>query len=775
MSRPHTVPRIVAAAVIATVWLAALPLSASAADPATDDLVITEYVEGSSNNKALEIYNGTGSPVNLADYAIRAYHNGATSPTYTVPLDGAASLADGDVYVVAHGSANDAIKAVADDLDSRISFNGDDALVLVNTGTGEVVDSFGQVGFDPGSQWSANGVSTQNETLRRTDLTRDSDPSDAFDPSARFAAFGQDNVSDLGTFGGSSQPEEPADPCEATDVTPIHDVQGNGFSSPLEGQDVTVEGIVVGDFQHSGSLRGYFLQEQDDETDADPQTSEGLFVFDSTPVAEGDRVAVTGTVDEYFGMTQVAASATGVCGTGAVTPTPLPLPSSALEREAVEGMAVTAVDLTVTEVYNAVRYGELLLADGARLWQPTEIYEPGSTQAADLATENARRAIVLDDGLTVQNPDPVPYVTDRVLRVGDQATQVEGVMHYAFGAYRIQPTAAPAFATSNPRPSSPDPVGGTVQVASFNVLNYFNGPEFPTSRGADTPEEFDRQRTKIIQAISGLGADVVGLMEIENDGYGPDSAIADLVAGLNEEAGQDVWAFVDHGTDRLGSDEIAVGIIYRTDRVAWVGKAAVLDSSVDPRFDDRLNRPVLAATFNHRGDKFTVAVNHLKSKGSSCAHVGDSEDPEQGNCNGVRTAAAEAEADWLRSYPTRFRDDDVLVVGDINAYGQEDPIDALESGGFVKLLDSTPDEPFSSYVFMGRAGMLDHALASTELLAKVTGATIWHINADEPLAYDYDQSFGRPDELYAPNAYRSSDHDPVLVGLDLRPPGHRRR
>ncbi|MPZ73952.1 MAG: ExeM/NucH family extracellular endonuclease [Nitriliruptorales bacterium] len=755
-----------------------LPVTASAANPASDGLVLTEYVEGTSFNKALEIYNGTGGPVDLTVHAVRAYHNGralAEGPSATVPLDGATTLADGAVYVVAHPQSNGGIKAVADDVDSGIQFNGDDALVLVNTATATVVDSFGQVGVDPGTQWSANGVGTLDQTLRRTDLVRDTDPVDAFDPSVRFATFPVDMVDGLGAFPDPYEdPVDPEDLCNAGEVTPIHEVQGTGFSSPLAGQAVTVEGIVVGDFQHSGSLGGFFVQEQDDEVDGDPSTSEGVFVAGTRDAVDtGDRVVASGSVAESFGLTQVNASATAVCGSGAVTQTQLDLPATTLQKESLEGMALTAGGLTVSEVYAAARFGELRLAAGGRLWQPTELHEPGSAQSKSLAERNVRRSLILDDGSNVQNPDPVPYVTDRVLRVGDVVTGVEGVLHYAFSQYRIQPTDDPAFATVNQRPEAPAEVGGTVSVASFNVLNYFNGPDFPTSRGADTTQEFERQRTKILAAIDQLGADVVGLMEIENDGYGPGSAIADLVAGLNDLAGTSIWAFVDPGRDRLGDDEIAVGLIYRTDHVAWVGEAAVLDSSVDPGFIDRLSRPVLAATFNYRGDKMTVAVNHLKSKGSSCADYGDPEDPEQGNCNGVRTAAAQAEADWLRSHPTGFRERDVMVIGDLNAYGREDPIDALSAGGFSKIIDSSAAAPHYSYVFDGRSGMLDHALASQELMAKVTGATIWHINADEPLAYDYDLSFGRPPGLYEPHAYRSSDHDPVVVGVRLTPPATR--
>jgi uncharacterized protein len=771
IGEPVGASRIGAGFALSALAFSAFVAAPAAADepPSTDGLLISEYVEGSSNNKALEIYNGTGEPVDISRYAIDVYFNGNTSAQRFALTGG--DVEHGDVYVFAHSSASGDILTAADQTTGSGLWNGDDAIAVVEVATGSTVDSLGQEGVDPGSAWSSGGVSTANQTLRRVELTRDTDPADAYDPSEQFAGFPQDTFDDLGTFDGSGGGDPDPDPvatCDPDEVTPIHDVQGDGWQSPMQGEQVTIEGIVVGDFQERGELGGFFVQEQDDEVDDDPATSEGIYVYGFwDPVAAGDEVVVTGRVTEYYGLTELTDTDTVVCGAGSVTATALDLPATSAERESLEGMAVTGTDLTVTETYNVTRYGELLLSSGGRLWQPTEIHEPGSEEAAALATDNDLRSIVLDDGSDDQNPDPVPYVTDRTLRVGDDAS-VAGVLSYAYGAFRIQPTTDPVFATDNPRPADPADVGGTVQVASFNVLNYFNGPDFPTARGADTPEEFERQRTKIVEAIHGLDADVVGLMEIENDGYEADSAIADLVAGLNERAGGDVWGFVDPGTERLGTDQIANGMIYRTDRIDWIGDAAVLDSSVDERFDDDRNRPVLAATFNHRGDFVTVAVNHLKSKGSPCA--GDA-DPEQGNCNGVRTAAAEAEADWLSSNPTGFDEADVLVIGDLNAYSREDPIDAFRDGGFTSLIGSTPSDPAYTYVFMGRSGMLDHALASTSLAPKVTGAAVWHINADEPPAYDYDLSYGRPSGLYEPNEYRSSDHDPVVVGLDLRPPG----
>jgi uncharacterized protein len=215
--------------------------------------------------------------------------------------------------------------------------------------------------------------------------------------------------------------------------------------------------------------------------------------------------------------------------------------------------------------------------------------------------------------------------------------------------------------------------------------------------------------------------------------------------------------------------------------VSPFGDFAILDTSVDSRFLDDFNRPVLAQTFvnNSTGGVFTVAVNHLKSKGSDCNAVGDPDLGDgAGNCNLTRLAAAEALVDWLATDPTGSGDEDFLIIGDLNSYDKEDPIDAILEGAddalgtaddYTDLLFNFIGEFAYSYLFDGQLGYLDHALANSALLDEVSGVTVWHINADEADLIDYDTSFKGPnqDAIYAPDAYRSSDHDPVIVGLEL--------
>ncbi|HKI53225.1 MAG TPA: hypothetical protein VJ987_03805, partial [Anaerolineales bacterium] len=242
------------------------------------------------------------------------------------------------------------------------------------------------------------------------------------------------------------------------------------------------------------------------------------------------------------------------------------------------------------------------------------------------------------------------------------------------------------------------------------------------------------------------------------------------VDGLNAVIGAGTYDYI--ATGAIGTDAIRQAFIYKPASVSPIGDYAVLD---DPSFTDPMgygqekSRPALAQTFmnNETGGVFTAVINHLKSKGSSCG-VGD-DDPEAGSCNLTRTLGAQALVSWLATDPTNSYDPDFLIIGDLNSYDKEDPIDALIAGGYSDQVYQHLGENAYSYVFDGQLGYLDHALANSDLAPEISDVTIWHINADEPDLIDYDTSFKLPaqDAIYAPDAYRSSDHDPVVVGLEL--------
>jgi predicted extracellular nuclease len=593
----------------------------------------------------------------------------------------------------------------------------------------------------------------------------------------------------------------------AQPFTPAYQIQGSGSSAAITG-NVTTQGVVVGDFEGTAANSGFFLQ--DASGDGNPATSDGIFVFTGNQdlVSAGQVVRVTGFARERFDQTtingsnsntQVVPAANVVhCGTGSVAPTDVTLPfADAGYPERFEGMLTRFPQpLAIAEYFNYDRFGEIVLANPlageTRPFTGTAI-DPLGTLANARTTANLRSRITLDDVQSAQNPpvlrhpDGAPFSLANRFRGGDTVQNTVGVLGFDFSLYRIYPTGPADYTATNPRPAAPEPVGGTLRVAAMNTLNFFvtldttasdsgpgpcGGNQNLDCRGADAdqPLEFTRQRDKLLKALTGLDGDIIGLNELENTPAA--EPLASIVSGL---PGYD---YIHTGT--IGTDAIKVGLIYRPAKVTPVGPYRVLTSAVDPRFIDTKSRPALAQTFqeNATGARFTVVVNHLKSKGSDCNDIGDPDLGDgQGNCSQTRKAAAQAIVDWLATDPTGSGDPDFLIVGDLNSYAREESISAIKAGpddlagtadDYTNLVNRFVGTYAYSYVFDGQAGYLDHALSSASLSGQVTGVTEWHINADEPDVLDYDTSFKPPaqEALYEVNAFRTSDHDPILVGLD---------
>jgi predicted extracellular nuclease len=368
---------------------------------------------------------------------------------------------------------------------------------------------------------------------------------------------------------------------------------------------------------------------------------------------------------------------------------------------------------------------------------------------------------------------------------------------YRLRPYGVLNGVAPNFQAANPRPSLPVATTGTLRVAGFNLLNYFNTFTGCTSgvgggaldcRGAENQAEFDRQWPKTVQAALGTGADILVVNELENDGYGPTSAMQDLVAKLNTatQAGNFDFIRVDQNTGQpnaLGTDAIRIGILYKPARATPIGATAVANTGAFGIYQTaagplQRNRPALAQAFTDScGGRVVVVGNHLKSKGSSCADnispIGADPDTDdgQGECNLTRTAAARQLVTWLATDPTQTGVGNVLILGDFNSYSHEDPVRALEDGGYTNLIAARIGASAYSYVFDGQWGYLDYAFASNDLLSQVEAVAEAHLNSDEPSVLDYNMNFKSAAQLsglYAPDAFRASDHDPVVVSLTLQ-------
>jgi len=561
-------------------------------------------------------------------------------------------------------------------------------------------------------------------------------------------------------------------------------IQGAAAKSAYASTVQTTQGVVTAKV---GS--GYFLQ--DPNGDNNTATSDAIFVFGSSAgLNVGDLVRVTGTVTEYTpaGATRSYTELTNATairlGAGpTITETNVTMPNADLAR--FEGMLVRfTTPLTVNGNSYLFERGELTLSAGRRE-VPTNRFPAGSPEARALALENASNLVVLDDGIFV-TPPTVPYLfQDGTVRSGDTVTNLTGVLDFgAMGgggaAFKLQPTVAPVFSRTNERVVPPVVAAGNLKVASANVLNFFttftnggdawgntdqgctigNKTDKSECRGADNMAEFVRQRDKIVASLTAINADIVGLMEIQNN---DDIAVTYLVDQLNGVLGAGTYAVVPK-PGSTGTDAIRVAMIYKPRSVSLVGAALSDGDAVN-------NRAPIAQTFKAaNGGKFSLVVNHLKSKactGASGANV----DTGQGCYLPLRMAQAQRLRDvFLPQVAAAAGDADVLVVGDMNAYGMEDPIRTLNAAGYANQIERfvRPEGIPYSYVFDGESGYLDHALASAGMAEQVAGVTEWHNNADEPDALDYNIE-GGVTEPYTRDAFRASDHDPVIVSLNLAP------
>lgn len=827
--------------------LVALAVGLALSGQVQAQLLISEYLEGSSNNKAVELSNLGATPVDLSEYRLALYANGkplTDAPTNSLALQG--TLAPGASLVLANPSANAEILAKANQTSGNLVFNGDDALVLYRGS--EIVDSFGQVGVDPGTAWVSGSVSTLDMTLRRKATVNQgrTDAAGPFNPALEYVAAPKDDASGLGCSGDGpcDGTLPPAFVCPVDQLIPVPAIQGSGSSSPLvpvgkfeSEQAHATRGVVTQVV--NGLYKGFFIQ--DPQGDGDPASSDGLFVYSTQAngaIVPGAEVCVSGKVKEYFNQTQLNADQLVVTQPMvALLPAVdlVPVAGETLNQllERHEGMQVRLVpesSLVVTRNFSFDYDGKrnnLVLSYGAPLIKSTQKFAAQSEEASQWALRNQQNQLVVETD--AKTPDgvlpwyPAFNAEDGYLRIGDKLNGLEGALGYSYNLFRL--VVSNRIDSSDIDHSGWDRVetpelaeAGDLRVASFNVLNFFTtvvgGDANPTgtNRGALTVGEFEKQRTKIVSAITRLNADVVGLMEIENNGYGDNSAIANLVEALNaaqpDEADHYRWIASPDGQP-IGTDAITVGLIYRPASVTPQGAASLivlpvqqaeaLDASGKPVAINQGMRESLLQQFSSpKGDApLTLVVNHLKSKGSACFEDYPdyaSADPldGQGHCNALRVSAAKVLGESLKDMSG-----DLLLIGDLNAYGMEDPIRVLtsydpaaqprqimsasfttlagqpfeESGsalgkgyGFVNLNTRLHGTDTYSYSYEGELGNLDHALANPSLAAKVIGIEDWHINSAESNFFEYGSKYtGQLAKSDGP--FSASDHDPVLVAI----------
>ncbi len=591
-----------------------------------------------------------------------------------------------------------------------------------------------------------------------------------------FIKFGLSVVALLGLSACGSP--DPVVNCDSATHT-LTEVQGTGDASPLTGESVSLRGVVTASFQGPGELGGFYLS---NPASAENETV-GIFVATAASdheVKVGDDVWVQGVVEEANQQTQLSSvQQLQLCGSGEL-PEPVSLQLPVTDRhqfEALEGVLVTLPqNLIVNGHYQLARHGQFQVAP-IRMYTPTQVSAPGP-DAAELAARYRLMRLTIDDNRSPQPREviyPAPSLAaDNTLRSGDTIEPVTGILSEFNGDYRLQPTTPVRVKVTNPRPAVPaEPPADSVRVAAFNVLNYFNGEgearAFPTERGAKTLADFERQHQKILAALIALNADIIGLMEIENDGFDEHSAIYQLTTALREATGAP-WQFIDATSSaddgRFGTAAIANGLIYRADRVSPAGD--VLTVREGP-FLNRSRLPIIQSFTRTDGDEtLVIAVNHFKSKGS-CPQDATNPNARQGDgqaCwNAVRVESAQLLTDFIAGHPQLNSHPARVLLGDFNAYAMEDPMQALQAQGYHNLVEAFEPGGYS-YVYDAQAGSLDHLLVSDALKDRVLMQKHWSINADEPTALQYQYGADQPD-WYAPNPYRSSDHDPVYADIQF--------
>lgn len=544
-------------------------------------------------------------------------------------------------------------------------------------------------------------------------------------------------------------------------ITPVHLIAGQGSDRAQPRGGVIVEGVISGEFIGAERLNGLFLQGLDPAPDGKPA---GVFVY--TPqlkdfaaekvkaLQPGRVVRITGQAEEFHGRPQIGhIQAIEVMGKAPLTSYELAWPAA--DKRRFEGVHVTIKPaMVVSGNYDLPRYGSLQLTPEQRAFRPTN-FAPGDGPAQPRLRG---QRLILDDGSYSWGANPIPYLDeDRTRRVGSRIEGLTGVLTYAFEQWRLHPTAAPLFSDANPRPQPlPQPSDSALRVAAFNVENYFVSLG---ERGAANQRELELQRAKLIAAAEYLETDILALMEVENH----PAAAGDFVAHLRKATGQP-WHLVSSQGGDGGRDAIKVAIAYRGDRVELVGEPLRDADEVHKR------SPLLAGFRAGAGngndgsrEAFAIAAIHFKSK-SGCPESGDI-DRGQGCWNLRRTEQAQALIEFIDDWQKGNSNIPVLIAGDLNAYGNEDPAQVLAGAGRVDLLAEHIAWPQRyTYVFHGESGYLDHLQASSRLADRVKAVYTLPLNADEPRFLEYHD--GGPQERYrTAGPFRSSDHDPIAVDL----------
>ena len=744
----------------AAALLSLAPLLAQAPQTPTE-LFLSEYVEGSSNNKAIEIFNGTGAAIDLAagGYSVQMAFNGNPAPSLTINLTG--TVAAGGVYVIAHGSADPAILAIANQTNSSGWFNGDDAVLLRKAGV--IVDSIGQAGFDPGTEWGSGLASTADNTLRRKVCQGDANAADVFDPAIEWEGFASNTFAGLGAHSCEAIPPPPPPVTEAE----IFEIQGNGLASPLVGQVVkTLDNVVT-----AVGPQGFFIQTPEPRADADAETSNGVYVFTggAPAVSVGDQVDVTGTAVEFFNLTEISGPTVTVDSTGNPLPavialdttTPSPSqPQPATELERYEGMLVRLENGTVTGPTD--RFGDFAVVAGpSRAFREPGILYPGLSGLP-----------VWDGNPEIFEINPDQLGLPRVQApAGATVEFAEGPLAFDFGDYQIWPTALSVNGVLAVQPVRARATG-EFTVGSQNLLRLFDDANDPaTSDPVPTAQQYAGRLGKVSGLIrEGLGSpDVLAVQEVENL-----RVLQDLAARIQADDATVVYTpYLLEGNDIGGID---VGFLVRNtvrvDSVTQFGKDDTFTFNGNTALLNDRPPLVLRGAYTGNGAAFPITViavhqrslSGIEGNGSDAARV-----------RAKRFEQALRLSQYIQGLQTSEPNLRLVVTGDFNAFefsdgyvdvmgqltGSLDPAGALLPGTDEidpdltnQLLSEPPAERYS-FIFDGSSQALDHSLTTQALNPFVRGLDHFRGNADAPAIFETDLS----------TILRTADHDGLVLFL----------
>jgi len=571
----------------------------------------------------------------------------------------------------------------------------------------------------------------------------------------------QNLVADIGTCGQPS-----------ADFRTLAQIKRSLQTGRSEG--LITEGIVVQTSfkkDHLQPYGGFWLGDGDD----------GLFVYsDRYQVKVGDKVRIAAKSKVYKSLPEIShVSALIQCEDKQIVPAPIEL-SLPVNKEKLLYLVGRQVHIRSALVrdfpglngQDFIKYGQLVI--GSQLYhQGTEKYRYPQQQSLieQLHKDALQDRLLLDDGSPatdlnmIRHPITAGYTNTSRIKIGDQLTDISGVVHRYNNTVFIVPTNYHWQPVKNDLPAQHSST--QLRVVSLNLENFFNGSfsggsfsdvsslkssegRFNSSRGARNKAEFELQQNKLINLLVQMNADIISLNEVENDGNDKHSAIHQLTTELTAVSGNG-YAFIRTGS-KLGSDEITNAQIYRADRVKAVGQPSVLDFGYQ-------HRPLLLQQYSFGEKPVLLATVHLRSKAGRCPED-RAEHKYFGGCNSARSQAAEKIVQFL----ARLADIEhipLILAGDFNSYSKEPPLQVFKKSGYQRLknLQAEPYSEFSGYRYRGRFGHLDHVLINKAAAAKVSAFYSWPVNSVHSRLAGY-QYGGK-------GLIRSSDHDPLILTLNF--------